>query len=119
MDHWAKLLVIFTLMRKSAAEVAINLQIHVFAIFGTLRILHSDTRGEFVNDIVHNIVKEWPGQVTIVNGWPRNPQCQGLVEQGNGMIIEKLLGAHLHECDGDDQPTWSEWLPYIQCKCYV
>ena len=107
MDHWAKFHVILPLMRKSAAEVAINLQNHVFAVLGTSQILHSDNGWEFVNDIVHSIVKEWPGQVTIVNGRPRNPKCQGLVEQGNGMI-EKLFRARLHKHEGDNQLTWSE-----------
>ena len=50
-------------MRKSAAEVALNLQNHVFAILGIPRILHSDNGREFVNEIIHSIVKEWPGQI--------------------------------------------------------
>ena len=25
----------------------------------------------------------WSGEVVIVNGPPRNPKCQGLIEQGN------------------------------------
>ena len=58
---------------------------------------------------------EWPGEVTIVNGRPRNPKCQGLIEQGNGMV-EKLLGVCLYEADESDYPPWSEWLPRIQCK---
>ena len=115
MDHWAKFHVLFALMRKSAEEVALNLQNHVFAVLGIPRILHSDNGREFVNLIVHSIVKEWPGQITIVNGRPRNPKCQGLVEQGNHQV-EKLLGARLHEYEGNDQPTWTEWLPFIQCK---
>ena len=102
-------------MRKSAAEVALDLQNQVFAVLGTPRILHSDNKWEFVNKIIHSIVKEWPLQITIVNGRPRNPKCQGLAEQGNH-IIEKLLGARLHEYKEDDQPTWTEWLPFIQCK---
>ena len=116
MDHWSKLHVLFPLSRKSAAEVALNLQNHVFCYFGTPKILHSDNGREFVNDVVHSLVKEWPGEVTIVNGRPRNPRCQGLVEQGNG-TVEKLLGVRLLE-DGDDSdyPPWSEWLPFIQCK---
>ena len=115
MDHWAKFHILFALMRKSAAEVALNLQNHVFAVLGTPQILHSDNGREFVNEIIHSIVKEWPGQTTIVNGRPRNPKCQGFVEQGNHMV-ENLLGARLHEYVGDDQPTWTEWLPFIQCK---
>lgn len=50
-------------LRKSAAEVALNLQNHVFTILGIPRILHSDNGWEFVNDIA--LVKEWPGQITI------------------------------------------------------
>ena len=32
MDHWAKFHILFALMRKSAAEVALNLQNQVFAM---------------------------------------------------------------------------------------
>ena len=42
-----------------------------------------------MNKVVESMVNEWPGEVTIVNGRPRNPKCQGLVEQGNHMV-EKL-----------------------------
>ncbi len=81
MNHWVKHSVPLT--SKSAAEVALNVQNQVFAYLGTPRILHSDNGREFVNEIVHSLVRDWPGEVTIVNGRPRNPKCQGLVEQGN------------------------------------
>ena len=68
-----------------------------------------------MNEIIHSIVKEWPGEVMVVNGRLRNPKCQGLIEQGNGMV-EKLLGCRLYAHEGDSQPVWSEWLPFIQCK---
>ena len=87
----------------------------MFAVLGTPKFLHSDNGREFVNEIIHTIVKEWPGEVMIVNGRPRNPKCQGLIEQGNGMV-EKLLGCRLYAHEGDSQPVWSEWLPFIQCK---
>ena len=116
MDHWSKMHVLFPLARKSAAEVALNLQNNVFALFGTPRILHSDNGREFVNEIVLTVVKDWPGEVVIVNGRPRNPKCQGLVEQGNFMV-EKLLGSRLNEYEGNDYPPWTEWLIFIQCKC--
>jgi len=67
-----------------------------------------------VNKIIHSII-EWSGKITVVNGRPRNPKCQGFVEQGNHMP-EKVLGTRLHEYDGQDKPTWTEWLPFIQCK---
>ena len=60
-------------------------------------------------------MKEWPCETTIVNGRPRNPKCQGLIEQGNG-LVEKMIGASLQEDSTDDYPLWSEWLPSIQCK---
>ena len=114
MDHWSKFHVLFALCQKSAAEVALNLQNQVFSYLGTPKILHSDNGREFVNAIVASLCKEWPGEVTIVNGRPRNPNCQGLVEQGNG-TVEKMLGVRLLESD-TDTPPWSEWLPVIQCK---
>ena len=64
---------------------------------------------------MHSLVRDWPGEVTIVNGRPRNPKCQGLVEQGNS-VVEKLIGARFQEAQNDDYPAWSEWLPFIQCK---
>ena len=115
MDHWSKFHVLFPLSRKSASEVALGLQNYVFAYLGTPRILHSDNGREFVNEIVRNLVKQWPGKVTIVNGRPRNPKCQGLVEQGNH-TVEKLLGVRFHEYESDDYPPWTEWLPLIQCE---
>ena len=77
--------------------------------------LPSDNGREFVNEIVRDVTESWPGQVTIINGRPRNPRCQGLVEQGNH-TVEKLLGARLHDSDCGDFPSWTEWLPLIQCK---
>ena len=114
MDHWSKFHVLFSLSRKSATEVSLGLQ-KVFSFLGTPRILHSDNGREFVNDVVRNLAKEWPGQVTIVNGRPRNPRCQGLIEQGNS-VVERLVGARFQEDESDDYPPWSEWLPFIQCK---
>eukprot|EP00731_Ephydatia_muelleri_P017243 Em0010g341a len=112
MDHWSKFHVLFALCQKSAAEVALNLQNQVFSYLGTPKILHSDNGHEFVNAIVASLCKEWPGEVTIVNGRPRNPKCQSLVEQEHG-TVEKMLGVRLLESD-TDIPPWSEWLPIIQ-----
>ncbi len=111
MDHWSKFHFLFPLARKSGAEVGLNLENHVFAVVGVPKILHSDNGREFVK----NVVKQCPGEVTIVNGRPSNPKCQGLVEQGNS-TVEKLLGVRLHECEDINYTPWSEWLPYVQCK---
>ena len=76
MDHRSNYHVIFPLNLKSAAEVAMNLQNLVFRYLGTPRILHSDNSREFINEIVQRVVKDWQGEVTTVNGHPRNPKCQ-------------------------------------------
>lgn len=115
MDHWSKFHILFALSRKSAAEVSHSLQNEVFAYLGTPRILHSDNGREFVNEIVHTLVKQWPGNTTTVNGRPQNPKCQGLVEQGNH-TVQKLLGARFNEHQGEDYPPWTEWVPFIRCK---
>jgi len=90
---------------------------NIIAIVGVPRILHSGNGRKFVNQVVESFVNGWPGEVVIVNGRPRKPNCQWLIEQGNNMA-EKLLGVRLHEYDGGDYSPWSEWLPFIQCKCY-
>ena len=46
-------------------------------------------------------MKEWPGETIIVNGRPRNPKCQGLIEQGNSSV-EKMIGALFQEDSTDD-----------------
>ena len=114
MNHWSKFHILFALNRKSATEVAMNLQNLVFSYIGTPKILHLDNGREFVNEIVQTVVKEWPGEVTIVNGRPRNPRCQGMIEQGNS-VVEKLLGVRLLEATESKYPPWSEWLTFIQC----
>ena len=90
MDHWSNFHILFPLSRKSATEVGLKLQIHVFAYLGTAGILHSGYCRELVNEIVRDVVKNWPGHVTIVNGRPRNPKCQGLIEQGNHINVISL-----------------------------
>ena len=86
----------------SIAAVAFALSNRVFAVLGTPKILHSDNGREFVNEIIHSIIKEWPGEVMVVNGRPRNWKCQGLIEQGNGMV-EKLLECCLYAYEGYSQ----------------
>ena len=113
MDHWSKMHVLFPLMHKSAVEVALNLSTKVFAYYGLPKILQSDNGREFVNSIVDKIVDDWPGEVTIINGRPRHPQSQGLIERGNAKV-EELLACRFH-CE-DSSSAWTSWLPQIQCK---
>ena len=82
MDHWSKLHVLFSLSRKSAAEVAFNLKTQVFAYLGTPRILHSDNGREFVNDTISSLVKDWPGEVVISMEDRGTPSARGWLSKG-------------------------------------
>ena len=114
MDHWSKVHVLFPLMHKRAEEVALSLSTKVFSYFGPPRILQSDNGREFVNAVVHKLVEDWPGEVTIVNGRARHPQSQGLVERANAKV-EQMLGCRFYE-GSSDESAWTMWLPEIQCE---
>ena len=115
MDHWSKMHVLFPLIEKSAAEVALNLSTKVFAYYGPPKILQSDNGREFVNGIVRKLVKDWPGEITIINGRARHPQSQGLVEQGNAKV-EEMLTCCFHT---SSQNPWTSWLPEVQCLSLI
>jgi hypothetical protein len=51
--------------------------------------LQSDNRKEFCAAVIKELVDLWPS-VKIINGRPRHPQSQGLVERGNGILQQKL-----------------------------
>ena len=59
-------------MKKSAIEVAMGLVTRVFPYLGLPKILQSDNGREFVNEVVHDAVSSWPGEVTILKGRPRH-----------------------------------------------
>eukprot|EP00731_Ephydatia_muelleri_P038942 Em1001g1a len=72
--------------RKIGTEVAWNLATKVFAYLGLPKILQSDNGREFTSTLINKLVKNWPGYMTIVNGRPRHPQSQGLVERGDAKL---------------------------------
>ena len=113
MDHWSKFHVLFALQRKIGTEVAWNLATKVFAYLGLPKILQSDNGREFTSTLINELVKNWPGYTTIVNGRPRHPQSQGLVEKGNAKV-EEVLACHFHE--NKTNHCWTDWLHEIQCK---
>jgi hypothetical protein len=49
-----------------------------------------DNCREYVNSVVLKAVEDWPGKCTIINGRPRHPQTQDLVEQANG-TVERII----------------------------
>ena len=117
MDHWSKIHMLFPLMEKSGAEVALNLSSKVFSYFGPPKILQSDNGREFVNGIVKKLVEDWPGEITIINGRARHPQSQGLVERGNAKV-EEMLASRFYLQETSQHNPWTSWLPEIQCQFY-
>jgi transposase InsO family protein len=52
-------------------------------------ILQSDNGKEFCATVIKELVDLWPS-VKIINGRPRHPQSQGLVERANGTLQQRL-----------------------------
>ena len=52
-------------------------------------ILQSDNGKEFCASVIKELISLWPS-VKIINGRPRHPQSQGLVERANGILQQKL-----------------------------
>jgi IS30 family transposase len=73
--------------------------------------LQSDNGKEFTADIIAELLTLWP-EVHIINGRPRHPQSQGLVERANG-ILQTKLGKWMEDSYTDN---WTEGLPLIICK---
>jgi len=66
MDHFSKFHVLFPLKSKTAREVAQLLEEHVLAYLGAPRIFQSDNGREFVNTLLHALLKQWKcGIVTL------------------------------------------------------
>ena len=114
-DHFSKYHILFPLFQKSAQEVASNLVCKVFAYFGLPYILHSDRGKEFVNQLIKEVVKEWPGECSLVNGKARSPWIQGLVERTNA-CVEDMISARQIDSETNE---WASWLPDIQCKFFI
>ena len=83
--------ILFPLRDKSVNEVTTIIEERVLAYIGTPHIFHSDNDREFVNQLLHSLLDTWSsGNVTFVNGRPRDSQSQGLVERGNRTVQEKI-----------------------------
>ena len=113
-DHWSKFNFAYALEAKSAANVADNLNTHVFPYFGVPRILHSDNGREFVNGVIIDLLKLWNSNIQLVSGRHRHPKSQGLVERAH-QTLHKKMAAEI-SASGMKTPPWSDWLPRIVCK---
>ena len=103
---------------KELYEVASGLVHKVFPYLELPKILQSDNGREFVNEIIKQVLKSWPGEVTIINGRPLHSQSQGLVEKGNH-LVEMQLQAMKYEHRHSGCVLWADWLPRIQRKYFI
>ncbi len=101
-DHFPKYSWLYPMPTKEAVNVAEILK-SIFHQFGPPKILQSDNGREFVAKVILDLVKSWPG-LLIINGRPRHPQSQGLVERGNA-VAQQMLGKWLDTNATTDWPS--------------
>jgi len=109
-DHFTRFSWATALKNKEAIYVA-GFLFQIFRQFGSPTILQSDNGKEFVAQIIRDLVGMWP-ETRIINGRPRHPQSQGLIESGN-KTLEIKLSAWLEDNSRED---WSAGLPLVICK---
>ncbi|CAF4131102.1 unnamed protein product, partial [Adineta steineri] len=78
---------------KEAINVANNLR-NIFYTFGPPKILQSDNGKEFAK-IILDLKLNWPDLI-IINGRPRHPQRQGLVDRSNA-VVQHMIGKWLEK----------------------
>lgn len=86
-DHFTKFCWLRSISQKRGDVVAEELRL-IFRDFGAPKILQSDNGKEFVNQSIKLLMDKF--NVCIVHGRPRRPQVQGLVEQANGTVQDRL-----------------------------
>jgi transposase InsO family protein len=103
-DHYSKYSWGYPLISKEAEPIA-NYLLQLFYQFGPCKILQSDNGREFTAVIIKNLQNVWPGLV-IINGRPRHPQSQGLVERGNATLCQ-VLGKFMED---QNTTSWTKCL---------
>ncbi|CAF2827954.1 unnamed protein product [Rotaria sp. Silwood2] len=103
-DHYSKCSWGYPLVSKEAQRVADHLST-LFYQFGPCKILQSDNGREFTASVIKNLKNVWPGLV-IINGRPRHPENQGLVERGNSTLCQ-ILGKFMED---RNTTSWTTWL---------
>ncbi|CAG8597898.1 10397_t:CDS:1 [Dentiscutata heterogama] len=106
-DHFSQFSWTCPLCTKEASEVSAFL-FSVFTVFGPPCILQSDNGREFTVQVIYELVSLWKG-VHIINGCPRHPQSQGLVENAN-KTLKNALSTWMED---NQQRDWSVGLPIV------
>src|SRR5436309_8367592 len=86
-DHFSKFTQLYSLQAKSSAEVAMRISEWI-GTFGLPTIIQADNGKEFKG--VLKLLLLLHG-VKIINRRPRTSRTQGLIEQVNGTVKEKIL----------------------------
>lgn len=107
-EHLTKFSIFRPLCTKRAEDVADELK-EIFSISGCPRILHSDNGCEFVNEVIDELLAEWPCCQTW-QGRPRNPECQGSGEWGGNQDFENMMRAYLTDLD---LTNWKKAIPIV------
>ncbi|CAF3013450.1 unnamed protein product, partial [Rotaria sp. Silwood2] len=87
-DHYSKYSWGYALISKEAQRIADHL-LTLFYQFRPCKILQSDNGREFTASVIKNLKNFWP-ELIIINGRPRHPESQGLVERGNATLCQIL-----------------------------
>ena len=82
-------------------------------LHGVPKIFQSDNGKEFVNSVIERLLHSWSTDIQIIQGRPRHPQSQGVIERAH-RTLEQKLATQL-----ESTRQWSKLLPRIVCKfCY-
>lgn len=85
-DHFSKFSVLYALTSKRAIEIADGFSMFV-RHYDVPDILQTDNGREFKGALLIFLKRH---RIRLINGRPRTPQTQGLVEQANGVVKDKL-----------------------------
>ena len=85
-DHFSKFHMLFAMANKEAPTVAYHIHTWI-AILGVFKILQSDNGTEF-KGICLELMRRYG--IKVINGRPRTPRTQGLIEQANRSVKSKI-----------------------------
>ena len=85
-DHFSKFHMLFPMKNKEASTVARCIH-HWIAVLGIFEILQSDNGSEFKGICLELMTRYG---ITVINGRPRTPRTQGLIEQANGVVKARI-----------------------------
>ena len=86
-DHFSKFHMLFAMTNKEAATVARHVHTWI-SILGIFEILQSDNGSEF-KGICLELMRRYG--IKVINGRPRTSRTQGLIEQANGTVKNRIL----------------------------